>query len=1549
MPPPTSTPGSSFASRGFEADSDALSPGGELLQNSPMLPRTAPALAAEEPPTLPASPDLAPQDESPGQQRDSGASEAASEGETTKVDQTSPVKSRSDVVSLLRRRMWPGRRKMSGTQETLGGCKADGSAEVASPSRGIASLRRRMWRRVAAGDGCLPEEAEPAPSSASEADVGRVNMRMRQMWSRFRLPSRDELHEPISGMSSAESDGAEGAAPPPRDKSPSRRNSLASRSMAGSASSAPPPRRSRLYREAAKARMVRNKDEIMARLGSLRKYPQRLGDEWKMIRKRIRRGMERAPIQGQPVVMSVEMVQPRDPEAKFEMMYRAQLCLATGGREHTWYTEPFTLDDLVVVVVKARQLAIESRLCSQVGWCTLRLNAGKSVDDALTRIGSGRRWNDSRIKRVLTILAQLAFYAFMILVSVLCVYWLATLLQPLVHYFQLSLEDSLFVGSEWFLSLGIVVPSMVLMGSFLAGVLEIAILPAKAILHFERKETINLVTEQLHLLLNTGNCFQNLDVCNFLNLGMATYTGLSETLKEGRVWCRRHESTEMYFLHAGRRRLSFLCCTCEWRCRWRKNLQSSFEERWCVLRKDGISLFSSVMSKDPTDALYFDSSFSIFRDGQDKVLVCCASWVLELHVAEPWRTWQSETQSLHRQGSVLSWCNAITASAQRSPCTKLQRFGSFAPLRYPIEAKLGGGAEAIRLSLARFLVGGRAAFRKIAEAIQLARREIFIVGWWITPDLPLTREGPDLPGAPDSRLFVLLRAAADRGVRVHVLLWQETYLPNDAEWTEEMLAYPGIFVVRHRSRFDINLLWSHHEKVVVVDQQLAMLGGLDLCLGRYDDPAHRLDDVAASTWAGQDYSNPRVSDFMEVRVGKDLLDRRRTPRMPWQDVHCMLMGLPALDAARHCIERWNYAKSKKPEYSGLPTAVLRTKLELSNDSVLPLVSEAPDTHWPPECGDWHECSSQLLRSVGRWSAGTRTESSVHAAYCDLIQGAEHFIYIENQFFCSGFDGDDAVGNRVVEALLQRVLRAHQRKEPFHVMMVLPLLPALEGVLGKTPSPLLYVLHYQYRTLRGFRRLLAEAGVDFGEYVSIYGLRMHGKLEEAGIVTEEIYVHSKTMIVDDRHVIIGSANLNDRSLLGTPRMPWQDVHCMLMGLPALDAARHCIERWNYAKSKKPEYSGLPTAVLRTKLELSNDSVLPLVSEAPDTHWPPECGDWHECSSQLLRSVGRWSAGTRTESSVHAAYCDLIQGAEHFIYIENQFFCSGFDGDDAVGNRVVEALLQRVLRAHQRKEPFHVMMVLPLLPALEGVLGKTPSPLLYVLHYQYRTLRGFRRLLAEAGVDFGEYVSIYGLRMHGKLEEAGIVTEEIYVHSKTMIVDDRHVIIGSANLNDRSLLGMRDSEVCVVVQDAPPSSGSAEVLAPSAYRGVAGGLRRALLSQHMGWSPEEADRMMDESSLQELVREIRRVAGHNTRIYESLFAVVPSDSVRTWAELAARRAPERATGDVMRTPAKAEAEAALREVQGHIVQFPLDFLIEEDLAPSASAVALKPTCWQPDAFC
>ena len=83
-----------------------------------------------------------------------------------------------------------------------------------------------------------------------------------------------------------------------------------------------------------------------------------------------------------------------------------------------------------------------------------------------------------------------------------------------------------------------------------------------------------------------------------------------------------------------------------------------------------------------------------------------------------------------------------------------------------------------------------------------------------------------------------------------------------------------------------------------------------------------------------------------------------------------------------------------------------------------------------------------------------------------------------------------------------------------------------------------------------------------------------------------------------------------------------------------------------------------------------------------------------------------------------------------------------------------------------------------------------------HYNYASIcRGDNSLfrqLEKSGINPISYVSFCSLRTWGELLGTP-VTELVYIHSKLLICDDRIVICGSANINDRSLLGTRDSEV------------------------------------------------------------------------------------------------------------------------------------------------------------
>ncbi|KAL7718358.1 phospholipase D [Entamoeba marina] len=76
----------------------------------------------------------------------------------------------------------------------------------------------------------------------------------------------------------------------------------------------------------------------------------------------------------------------------------------------------------------------------------------------------------------------------------------------------------------------------------------------------------------------------------------------------------------------------------------------------------------------------------------------------------------------------------------------------------------------------------------------------------------------------------------------------------------------------------------------------------------------------------------------------------------------------------------------------------------------------------------------------------------------------------------------------------------------------------------------------------------------------------------------------------------------------------------------------------------------------------------------------------------------------------------------------------------------------------------------------------------------------RIASRNGVkNVEQYISVNNLYNVGWINNYGMTVSQIYVHSKIMIVDDDWVMIGSANMNDRSLRGDRDTEIAIIVKD------------------------------------------------------------------------------------------------------------------------------------------------------
>jgi phospholipase D1/2 len=99
-------------------------------------------------------------------------------------------------------------------------------------------------------------------------------------------------------------------------------------------------------------------------------------------------------------------------------------------------------------------------------------------------------------------------------------------------------------------------------------------------------------------------------------------------------------------------------------------------------------------------------------------------------------------------------------------------------------------------------------------------------------------------------------------MQIYILLYKEVALAlkiNSLYSKQKLLnIHENVKVLRYPDHFSSGVyLWSHHEKIVIVDNQVCYLGGLDLCFGRYDNSAHKLSDVPPVIWPGKDYYNPR--------------------------------------------------------------------------------------------------------------------------------------------------------------------------------------------------------------------------------------------------------------------------------------------------------------------------------------------------------------------------------------------------------------------------------------------------------------------------------------------------------------------------------------------------------------------------------------------------------------------------------------------------------------------------------------------------------------------
>lgn len=189
------------------------------------------------------------------------------------------------------------------------------------------------------------------------------------------------------------------------------------------------------------------------------------------------------------------------------------------------------------------------------------------------------------------------------------------------------------------------------------------------------------------------------------------------------------------------------------------------------------------------------------------------------------------------------------------------------------------------------------------------------------------------------------------------------------------------------------------------------------------------------------------------------------------------------------------------------------------------------------------------------------------------------------------------------------------------------------------------------------------------------------------------------------------------------------------------------------------------------------------------------------------------------------------------IENQFFVTSTQTRGTViENKIGEALVSRIIRAHREQTPWRAVIVIPLIPGFPMPIDHPDAASVrLIVELQNRSIcRGedsiFAKLRRE-GIDPDDYITFFSLRQWGRLPSGQLTTEQVYIHAKAMVVDDRLALIGSANINERSQRGDRDSELACVVRDTDMIDGTMAGK-PFKVGRFAHTLRVRLMREHLG---------------------------------------------------------------------------------------------------------------------
>jgi phosphatidylserine/phosphatidylglycerophosphate/cardiolipin synthase-like enzyme len=277
-------------------------------------------------------------------------------------------------------------------------------------------------------------------------------------------------------------------------------------------------------------------------------------------------------------------------------------------------------------------------------------------------------------------------------------------------------------------------------------------------------------------------------------------------------------------------------------------------------------------------------------------------------------------------------------------------------------------------------------FALMQQAMLNARHRIFLVGWdfdtrihlavgrhWFSR--PFRRKYPRRLGS-----FLMWLARHRKPLEIRILKWSlgvfqfatRGYMIVDVL---RMATYKAIHFV-----FDTHhpVACSHHQKIAVLDEKLAVCGGIDMTQDRWDTRAHDEHDRRRHRPHGRKYG-------------------------PWHDATMMMEGAIARELGCLSRERWQRAGGDELAEVPIPSQSL----------------------WPEQLAvQFENIEIGIARTRAQYEDMAKVDE-VEQLLLAQIAGAKKFIYSENQYLTSG---------KIAEAIARRL----KEDDPPEIVLVQPL-------------------------------------------------------------------------------------------------------------------------------------------------------------------------------------------------------------------------------------------------------------------------------------------------------------------------------------------------------------------------------------------------------------------------------------------------------------------------------------------------------------------------------